>query len=207
MENLTLLEQRLLNDELVSGETLLWTGKPNPRVILHPSDWYVIPFSFLWGGFAIFWEAGASGIGPWASKSSPWSLGMLWGIPFVVIGQYMIWGRFVYAAWKKRRILYALTSERVLVIVRSPQAKIISRYLESIPGIDKEIRSDGIGTLKFGETPPVMASGSGNKTASSDGLYLNSSVPVFVDIDAAREVADLVSRELRRLSQTRHSTS
>ena len=34
---------------------------------------------------------------------------MLWGIPFVVAGQYLIWGRFFYDAWLKRRTYYALT--------------------------------------------------------------------------------------------------
>jgi hypothetical protein len=200
MESLTLDEQRLLNDELAPGETLLWTGKPNPRVIFHASDWYVIPFSLLWGGFAIFWEAGVSGIGPWAGKGSPWSFGMLWGIPFVVMGQYMIWGRFLYTAWKKGRVLYALATQRVVVLVRPPQAKVISRYLENVPGIEKEVRSDGIGTLKFGETAPLYGGGRG-KNASMEGLYLNSSTPVFVDIDHAKDAAELISRELRRTRQ------
>jgi len=206
MENLTLEEQRLLQDELSSGESLLWTGKPNPRVIFHASDSYMIPFSLMWGGFAIFWEAGVSGIGPWAGKGSPWSFGMLWGVPFVLIGQYMIWGRFFYTAWKKKRVLYALTTERLIVLVRPPQAKVISRYLENVPGIEKEIRSDGLGTLKFGETPPIYGGGRG-KNASMEGLYLNSSTPVFVDIDNARDVADMIQREIRRLLPSRSSSS
>ena len=47
--------------ELTSGESVLWAGQPNPRIIFHKDDLYLIPFSLLWGGFAIFWEAGASG--------------------------------------------------------------------------------------------------------------------------------------------------
>jgi hypothetical protein len=198
MENLTLEEQRLLQDELSNGESLLWMGKPNTRVIFHATDWYMVPFSLLWGGFAIFWEAGVSGLGPFSGKGS-WSFGMLWGIPFVLIGQYMIWGRFFYAAWKKKRILYALTSERLFTLVRPPQQKIVSIYLRSVPGIDKQIRRDGIGTLKFGETPPMWATGRNNKTA--DALYLNSSTPVFVDIDDAANVATRVSQQLRLLAQ------
>jgi hypothetical protein len=204
MESLTLEDQRLLQAEVSSGETVLWTGKPNPRVIFHPSDWFMVPFSFLWGGFAVFWEAGVSGLGPWAGKGNPWSFGMLWGIPFVLIGQYLIWGRFFYVAWKKKRIVYALTNERILVVVRPPQQKVISRYLQNVPGIEKEIRSDGIGTLKFGETLPTWSTGRNGNTA--DALYLNSSTPVFVDIDNAADTADLVTRQLRILS-TNHSTS
>jgi hypothetical protein len=199
MENLTLEEQRLLQAELSGGESVLWTGKPNPRVVFHPSDWAVIPFSLMWGGFAIFWELGVLGMGPFGNKGSSWNFGVPWGIPFVIMGQYFIWGRFLYVAWKKARIVYALTNERILLVVRPPQSRVLSLYLRSIPGVEKEIRSDGIGTLKFGETPPVWG-GRGTKTASE--LYLNSPTPVFVDIDNAVGVADLVTRELRRVSRS-----
>ena len=207
MDNLTLEEQRLLQGELSSGEALLWAGKPNGRVIFHRSDLTMVPFSLLWGGFFIFWEAGVSGHGFMAGKhQDPSFFMMLWGVPFVIIGQYLIWGRFLYAAWKKTRILYALTNERLFVFVRPPQQKIISLYLRSVPGIEKELRADGIGTLKFGDTPPISA-GRGKKTAAADGLYLNSSTPVFVDIDHAADVADQINRELRRISQTHSDAS
>ena len=39
-----------LQSELISGESLLWSGKPNPDKIFHSDDWYTIPFSLLWGG-------------------------------------------------------------------------------------------------------------------------------------------------------------
>ncbi len=42
--------------ELMSGEVLLWTGRPNPGRVFHSDDWYAIPFSLLWGGFFVFWE-------------------------------------------------------------------------------------------------------------------------------------------------------
>lgn len=198
MENFTLEEQRELQAELSGSESILWTGKPNPHVIFHPSDLFMIPFSLLWGGFAILWEAGACGVGPFGNKGT-WSFGVLWGIPFVLIGQYVIWGRFFYVAWKKTRILYAVTTERLILIVRPPQGKVMSLYLRSVPGVEKEIRSDGIGTLKFGETPPLWGNRR-TKTANNE-LYLNSPTPVFVDIDNASDVAEIVTRELRRVSQ------
>ena len=64
-----------------------WTGRPNAAVILHKEDWGTIPFSLLWGGFAIFWLLGASGIGNfWTNrpdKTFQW-LGVIWGTPFVL---------------------------------------------------------------------------------------------------------------------------
>ena len=106
-----------LQPEIVSGESILWTGQPNPGVIFHKEDVFLIPFSLLWGGFAIFWEAGVAGYwGSGARSGAPWAFGMIWGIPFVLIGQYLIWGRFFYAAWKKKRTHYGVTNRRVLVV-------------------------------------------------------------------------------------------
>ena len=41
---------------------------------------------------------------------------VLWGVPFVVIGQYMVWGRFLYDAWLKPRTYYGITNRRVLIL-------------------------------------------------------------------------------------------
>jgi hypothetical protein len=89
-----------IQPELTSGESLLWAGQPNSGVIFHKEDLFLIPFSLLWGGFAIFWEGAVAGY--WGSSGTrsghAWVFGMIWGIPFVLIGQYMIWGRFLYSA-------------------------------------------------------------------------------------------------------------
>ena len=80
---------------------MLWSGQPLRSVIFHSSDWYAIPFSLLWGGFAIFWESGVTGHFGFGNSKEGFSLFMaLWGIPFIVIAQYIIWGRFPYTAWK-----------------------------------------------------------------------------------------------------------
>jgi hypothetical protein len=59
----------VFSSELLPGETVQWTGRPNAAVILHKEDWGTIPFSLLWGGFAIFWLLGASGIGGQLNRS------------------------------------------------------------------------------------------------------------------------------------------
>jgi hypothetical protein len=56
-----------IQSELMSGESIYWAGMPNPRVVFHSDDWAVIPFSLVWTGFFIFWEADALGI--WRDKS------------------------------------------------------------------------------------------------------------------------------------------
>jgi len=44
-----------LREHLSKDEKLLWTGKPSDGIIFRGSDVFMIPFSLMWGGFAIFW--------------------------------------------------------------------------------------------------------------------------------------------------------
>lgn len=94
---------------LTNDESILWEGQPNPHWLFSPKDALLIPFSLLWGGFAIVWEVGV------LSSRAP-SLFMLWGIPFVVIGQYLIWGRFLYKYLRRQKTYYAITERRALVL-------------------------------------------------------------------------------------------
>lgn len=178
-----------IRPELTSGESILWAGQPNPHVIFHKQDMMLIPFSLMWGGFAIFWEAGVAGF--WGSAShagSRWIFGMIWGIPFVVVGQYLIWGRFVYAAWKKKRTHYAVTNRRVIVVQEGCNRQTSSAFIASLPTIVKEDRANGSGSLSFA-TPAL----SGNLGSGAWNTMAVGAVPTFVDIDDVDSVYRLVS--------------
>ena len=190
------LSQQALQSELLPGETLLWTGQPSRRVIFHKEDAGLIPFSLLWGGFSIFWEFGVTtGLGTSrhaAGNSTDWFF-MLWGIPFVLMGQYMIWGRFVFAAWKKGRIVYGITQKRVLIQTTTWSRALNATYIDQIPVIEKAVRADGTGTLRFGYPP--SQTGRRNSLASFDSLN-TSGVASFVDIEDTELVYATVA-ELR----------
>jgi hypothetical protein len=177
-----------IQSELVSGESLLWSGRPNPGVIFHSDDWYMIPFSLLWGGFAIFWESMALGFWGHNAKGTPPVFMALWGIPFVVIGQYMIWGRFVYDGWLKRRTYYGITNRRLVVVQESTRRKTCSMYIDAIPSIERD--GSFTGTLWFGSKYQATA-GRGQRSRNVSRFYVGN-VPVFADIDDADSVYRLI---------------
>jgi hypothetical protein len=189
-----------IQPELTSGENVLWMGQPNQRKILHKEDTFLIPFSLLWGGFAICWEAGVAGF--WSSgprSHEPWIFGMIWGIPFVLIGQYFIWGRFFYAAWKKKRVHYAVTNRRVIAVRNGPTRQMASAYIDVLPALIKEGMSKGIGTLRFSqpESPWSRSRSWGVWDAMNIG-----NTPTFVDIEDADVVYRLIS-DLRERARSK----
>jgi len=183
--------------ELTSGESVVWAGQPKTSVVFHKEDAFLIPFSLFWGGFAIFWEAGVSGM--WGAQANGrWSFGILWGIPFVLIGQYLIWGRFLYAAWLKRRTHYAVTNRRVIVVQNGWKRQMASAYIDSLPTLAKEGGSSGTGVLRFVQ-PQRM--GSNNRGWGAWNALSVGSVPTFVDIEDVDSVYRLVS-DLRERART-----
>jgi hypothetical protein len=188
--------------ELLPGETIQWTGRPNAAVIFHKEDGAMIPFSLLWGGFAIFWLLGASGIANfWTNrpdKTFQW-FGVIWGTPFVLVGQYMIWGRFVYNYWKKQRTYYALTNRRAIIVENGLRGRrTSSAYFENMTIVDKWVRGDGIGSICFGG--PVTGewrSGRNNPPR----------LPTFDDIDRVDSVYQIAARLREQAQKPGASTS
>jgi hypothetical protein len=191
-----------IQTELTSGESIVWSGRPNSSIVFHKEDVFLVPFSLLWGGFAIFWEAGVAGYWGFANQhGGSWSFGIAWGIPFVLIGQYFIWGRFLYAAWLKGRTYYAVTNRRVIVVQEGWRRQVASTYIDTLPTLIKEGGSRGIGCLRFAQAQPSPYGRT--SWGAWNGLKVGD-VPTFIDIEDVDSVYHLVSnlREKTRTPKT-----
>jgi hypothetical protein len=174
------------DEHLVHGEKVLWVGRPDPAKHFSKGDRYAIPFSFMWGGFAMFWEVTAivSGGGFFA----------LFGIPFVLIGLHMIVGRFFEKARVKRRTWYAVTNKRVLKLERTRSQDVVdAAFIDALPAVNREVRRDGWGSVFFGSFSRMEAE------IANLGLpsVFQKNVPVplaFYDIPDAAHVAELVTQ-------------
>ena len=125
----------IFDNYLGQDETILWMGRPNPLSLLSSSDLMMIPFSLMWGGFAIFWESLA------LSGKSHDLFFTLWGIPFVVIGQYIIWGRFVHKYLRRKRTYYAVTNQRTLVLTTLFGTNLKTYFLHQVLSLQRQGRS------------------------------------------------------------------
>ena len=186
------VEAPALSAELASGERVLWQGRPDTRGWFTAQDVFLIPFSLMWGGFAIFWEASA--LSSSSARSSV--IFPLWGIPFVLIGLYLIFGRFFARRWVRNATFYAVTDRRVIEISRSilGARRVNSIWLASYPPVDRRIRGDGrgtlwIGTFPLGRTFAVDPSWPGAGRMTANGVML-------ADIDDAAPVAALITDQL-----------
>ena len=165
---------------LSSDETIYWAGMPNPQKIFHTDDLAAIPVSLAWTAFFIFWESQAVSSG---------SIFMsLWGIPFLIVGNYLVWARFFVDAWLKRRTYYAVTNRRILILQEGWRAKTAAMYVNSIPIIESE--GTDLGTLWFGPKLPVIGP-KGSRTRAISRFSMGD-VPVFADIDEVTSVQRLI---------------
>lgn len=174
-------EQRL-RPELGRGERLLWSGGPKQGLFFRPSDIVMVPFSLLWAGFAFFWEYAVSQI-----RGTP-IIVLLWGVPFMLIGLYMVAGRFLVEAQLRRRACYGLTDQRVLILGGLFNRQVKSLPLASLGEITISERADRRGTIMFGPSTLGTAMVRG---ASWPGMG-RSGPPVFDLIDDARRVYRLI---------------
>ena len=125
---------------LAPGENVLWRGKPEKGHLLGAQDVIMIPFSIVWCGFSVFWFTTALMNAP-----LPFAL---FGVPFVCVGLYITVGRFVHISWLHKRTAYVITNRK---IIRRRGSKIDMLDGKTMPTIYVTARTDGTGTIRFGE--------------------------------------------------------
>ena len=135
-----------LSSYLDPGEKLLWAGRPAQGIVFTPLDWYFIPFSVIWFGIVlyIFWQGATTNPEPMSAVGS---------VLFVGIGIYLLVGRFFADAFYRSRLVYGVTDRRAIIASGILQRSLQSIDLSSLSGLKREDRTDGSGTIFFGDQP------------------------------------------------------
>lgn len=178
-----------LNAFLDPGERLLWAGQPRRGLRLGAQDVFLIPFSLVWCGFSLFWECMALA----GASQTPGLFGIifpLFGLPFVLIGLYLVFGRFFVDAHSRSRTWYGVTADRVIILngIFSQQTKTIA--LNQLGDLSLALRKDGSGTLTFGAMRHPMANfPQGGASLPGAAQHM---APSFNHIENAKDVHDLI---------------
>ncbi len=130
----------------VSEDKIQWTGSPAQGLKLSKGDIALIPFSLMWGGFAFFWET-------MAVRSGGPLFMQLWGIPFVLIGIYIILGRFFWDAYVRANTFYALTEDTAFILRAGLGGSVSTIYLPTVNNMSMRLSRDGSGSIYFGAEP------------------------------------------------------
>jgi hypothetical protein len=181
-----LAPQQEISRVLDSDESLLWSGAPRQGLMLRPGDIFMIPFSLLWGGFAIFWEASVL-------RSNAPVFFALFGVPFVLVGLYMIVGRFFVDARIRAKTSYGITNRRAIIVSGLFSRTTTSLPLRTLTDVSLQERPDHSGTIMFGRPLPYSYWSSGMRWPGMSQY----STPAFEMIRDAKSVHDQLLKAQR----------
>jgi hypothetical protein len=155
---------------LAEGERVLWAGAPKTGVVFRPLDFFLVPFSMVWCGFALFWEY-------LAITQTDALLFKLFGIPFVWVGVQMLVGRFFTDAARRKATRYTITNAAVYIQNLDGAGALVLVPATDLTALQLTKHRDGTGSIRLTNKPPeekTNATGLAERFSFNtvDGLYL-----------------------------------
>lgn len=173
-----------IRSALTAGEQVIWSGQPRQGLTLRGSDVFAIPFSLLFAGFSVFWMYAA------AASGAPLPL-VLFGVPFVLVGLFLVFGRFFLEAKQRAGTYYALTPQRIIIRSGVFTKTVKSLPLKTLRDLSLSERSDGTGTITFGAQHPMASMFGGMPGWPGMDQYLG---PRFDRVPQARGVYEAIRK-------------
>ena len=127
---------------LTDQERVLWIGKPEKGRLFTGRDFVMLPFSVIWLSFSVIWEIAAF-------QSGAPLFSLLFGLPFVAIGLYLLFGGIIQKIRLKGRTFYAITNQKIM-IKRGNKIEMYDGW--DLPPMSIQIHKNGNGTILFQET-------------------------------------------------------
>lgn len=167
--------------QLLPDEKIIWEGKPFSGILFRPIEVFLIPFSLLWAGFAVFWNASV-----WQTDADLFF--KLFGLPFLIAGLYVTVGRFLLDMSARKATTYFVTNRRVVI---SRGSKLKSLDIKRLPSLEFDERLDGSGTIRFGASNGFFSGG------NNFGIWQPTSdpTPQFIRVARVRSLYDLIQKQ------------
>lgn len=167
------------------SEKLLWAGKPAPGLRFRLRDLFFVAFGLFWLGFGLVFG--------WASFRADSVYAQLFGLFFgvfsLLIGFYLVIGKYFIDARVRANTVYGLTDRRVAIISKNPSPALFLIDFENITSVRLKRERDGEGTIDMGTDITVYSGDSESKQSLS-----------FEFISDAADVHKLVQHAMARSS-------
>ena len=145
--------------EMRAGEKTQWVGYPIPTKFAIKEGTTTFLFGIPWTAFVLFWEYNAIKSGPLIMQ--------LWGIPFVVIGLYLLTSP-LWEFWRARRTIYVVTNQRLLILNGLLRPSRRSFAPADIGSLEVDVGYNGVGSIIFSREPE--SDGEGGSTVKRIGF-------------------------------------
>lgn len=167
-------------------ETLLWVGQPYTTRKFHANPITVV-FMLFWFGFAVFWTVAASSAGGFFG---------LFGIPFLLIGGYMLYMLFIGQRKQLRSTVYAITDSRALILYTDRRGTGCTEFIFArLSSVTMDEVEGTTGTIRFlPDQPYYMNYESPRHRRSRSADY--DLRTAFLAIDRVQEVYRLISEQM-----------
>jgi len=130
------VSQQDVLQELIKGEELLWHGRPGGGIRFRRLDIFLGPFGLMCGSGVILIMVDMVSSGVWVQ-----------GVPFLILGLYLMFGRFLFDLYRRKNTIYALTNSRLLIIQNVRTKKVKSINLSFVRKVGIREKKNGSGTI------------------------------------------------------------
>jgi hypothetical protein len=181
--------QTWLQNQMLKDEKILWTGQPKKGFVLPGGYILLILFGFPLLGIGSFIE--------YITIFQSFDIFvMILGLLFLLLGLCMVLGSIIYKNYRKNRTYYAVTNQRIIILIDSFNEKVESIFINQIPVLKKTVKKDGSGTIQFENTGYI---GAGKNSYLIEILSLDNIMDVdtvyrmIIDLRSPHEVANSIS--------------
>jgi hypothetical protein len=168
---------------LQPSERLLWSGRPQPGLMLQKADHILIPFSLIWVGFTSYlvWARlpGSADIGLWITL-------ML----MLVVGSYLLIGRFFHDAHIRSHITYGVTDRRILFLRQRRAAAFMALDIKALTALKLKLGKNNRGTIIFSKEKLWIKRRNFEDSNVDFGPW-----PRFLGVENAKTIYELIERQ------------
>ena len=155
---------------LGADEAILWCDKPKKLFVFTMSEVFTTLFGIVWLAFSMFWVISAY-FATSGTDDAVARIFTLFGLPFVLIGLYLVIFRHIFSVISRRKTIYALTSKRAVIVHTGRREYMQEFKYKDISNIRIKSDENDLGSIIFLSSPIHYHRGTGKYANSTSGFF------------------------------------